>query len=48
VLFPFKGRYSPPTEELVAKRPRTDGQTTSTDDTSNGKRSFVNKGKEMF
>jgi hypothetical protein len=48
VLFPFKGKYSPPADEPEAKRPRTDGQTTSSEITSNGKISFSARVKGLY
>jgi hypothetical protein len=37
VLFPFKGKYTPPVDEPAAKKPRTDSQTSPAELTSTGK-----------
>ncbi len=36
VLYPFKGKYSPPVDEPAAKKPRTDSQTSPAELTSTG------------
>ncbi len=41
VLYPFKGKYTPLTDEPQAKKPRTDGPPVTSENTTTGKLAWL-------